>query len=84
MSPQILQANHHCETGGFNDSYAMTSTSIGKGPNSEIYLGTNKENAGDVAVKVIYKSKLIEHERDQVENEVRILRGLSHPNILRK
>ncbi|XP_070493168.1 calcium/calmodulin-dependent protein kinase type 1 isoform X2 [Chironomus tepperi] len=55
---------------------------LGNGAFSEVRLGESKENPGQLfAVKIIDK-KALKGKEDSLENEIKVLRRLTHPNIV--
>lgn len=55
---------------------------LGTGAFSEVRLAESKENPGEMyAVKIIDK-KALKGKEDSLENEIRVLRRLTHPNIV--
>ncbi|XP_051164923.1 calcium/calmodulin-dependent protein kinase type 1 isoform X2 [Leptopilina boulardi] len=56
---------------------------LGTGAFSEVRLAESKERPGDLyAVKIIDK-KALKGKEDSLENEIKVLRRLTHPNIVR-
>jgi serine/threonine protein kinase len=58
------------------------SNEIGAGYSSRVYRGTGKEKQ-EVAIKVIDMRKFSSSGLEMLDNEIQILRQLSHPNIIR-
>jgi serine/threonine protein kinase len=63
---------------------------IGEGKWSSVFTCEAKKGrespfskAGKLAVKVVEKSRLNEHDRVGLRSEIAILRGITHPNIVR-
>lgn len=46
-----------------------------------MYLGTNKENGQQRAIKVVQKSTV--EDEDMFRNEFKILMNMDHPNIIK-
>ena len=64
------------------DKYAMKSV-LGKGAFSQVLLAESKVAPGNLyAIKVVDKNAL-EGDKDSLENEIRILSQLHHPNIVK-
>lgn len=66
----------------FEDEYEMTEQVIESGSNFVTYLGRSLVDQERVAVKVINKSSLTRTSIRRIVNEVKVLRHLSHPNIV--
>lgn len=62
------------------DDYILVKT-LGAGYNAKVKLGYNKNNGQYYAVKIIKRQNVSSNERS-IKNEVEILRGLQHPNII--
>ena len=56
--------------------------SIGRGAFAEVYKGMHQHTRDKVAIKMVSRSKMTE-QIQQVEKEIRILKRLDHPNIVR-
>ncbi|GAB5365436.1 hypothetical protein AAMO2058_001057700 [Amorphochlora amoebiformis] len=56
---------------------------IGKGAMGTVYMATNKDDGSTRAIKRISMKKIPETEREGIETEVRMLKYLSHPNIVK-
>lgn len=57
---------------------------IGKGSYAVVRLCTNKQTSKSVAIKTYDKSKLTDHLKKQsVDREIKILKSLDHPNIIK-
>jgi len=58
---------------------------IGEGYCSTVKIGTNikNNNANEVAIKIISKSTLLEHEKDNIRMEMQTLKRFDHPNIIK-
>ncbi len=65
------------------DFYSFGKT-LGQGAYGKVKLGAHLLTGEKVAVKTFEKSKLTEaHARKRVSREIRILKALSHPNIIK-
>ncbi|XP_043478536.1 calcium/calmodulin-dependent protein kinase type 1 isoform X2 [Leptopilina heterotoma] len=65
-----------------DDKYTLKEL-LGTGAFSEVRLAESKERPGDLyAVKIIDK-KALKGKEDSLENEIKVLRRLTHPNIVR-
>jgi len=62
------------------DKYTMKDV-LGTGAFSQVRLAENKESGNLYAIKVIDK-KALKGKEDSLENEIRVLRRLHHPNIV--
>lgn len=63
----------------------MTDDLIFSGNFATVYLGVNKSTGEEVAIKVIDKKKFAMNPSlrpDQLQDEVNVMKALSHPNIL--
>ena len=56
---------------------------LGDGAFAKVYSADSAKRKQVVAVKIINKSELAVKHRENLRNEVRILRSLNHPNIMR-
>ena len=54
---------------------------IGSGYSSKVYRGRSSE--GECAVKVIELKKYTEQSLKMLDNEIKILKSLSHPNVIK-
>ena len=66
--------------GNIKDKYYFTEK-LGMGGYGSVYLAKNKESGFTVAVKAIQKTKIEDYE--DFVNEMTILKGLDHPNIIK-
>ena len=66
--------------GNIKDKYYFTEK-LGMGGYGSVYLAKNKETGFTVAVKAIQKTKIEDYE--DFVNEMTILKGLDHPNIIK-
>ena len=55
---------------------------IGSGNYGQVYLATNIIEKKDYAIKKINFNKISSKERENIENEVKLLEELQHPNII--
>ena len=55
---------------------------LGQGAYGTVYLGLNLDTGELMAVKQLDTSEVSEREVMQLENEIELMRGLSHPNIV--
>ena len=56
---------------------------VGKGAFGTVYLGLNLDTGELMAVKMLEAEEVSSRERHALENEVRTLKNLGHPNIVR-
>ncbi len=56
---------------------------LGKGNFALVRLGVHKLTRTQVAVKIVDKSDLDEENQRKIFREIEIMRGLSHPNVIR-
>lgn len=56
---------------------------IGRGAHGTVYLGRVDETHELVAVKSVQTDGISAIDLDAIEHEIRIIKGLSHPNIVR-
>ena len=69
----------------FNKKYVLrTSSVLGTGASSKVYLGSDIAKSTDVAIKVVDRSTLCPEEEERLVAEIEILREISHENILCK
>lgn len=70
-----------------NGKYKIEGTKIGSGSFSEVYLGKNLSNGELVAIKVVslHQKKIGKKKNNpqKVENEIFLMRQMSHPNIVK-
>ena len=66
----------------FADVYTV-GAKIGSGAFSVVCKGTHKETGGEVAIKVMTKSKLSKEDFEGLELETALLRELDHPHIVK-
>ena len=80
VSAQEFVTEKHCQV---NDNYEIKEV-LGEGSFGSVRKVTHKRTHEDRAIKILLKKKLNkpEHMKD-ILNEVSILRGLDHPNILK-
>lgn len=64
-----------------NNRYRLSSNKIGSGSFSDVFLATDIEKNIQVAVKKISLEK-IKNVIDKIENEIRIMQRMNHPNIV--
>ena len=80
-SPSPLR--HLWSKADFSKKYVLRSSSIlGTGASSKVYLGSDIAKSTDVAIKVVDRSKLCPEEEERLVAEIEILREISHENIL--
>lgn len=65
------------------EAYDVLSPPLGSGAYGEVRKAKFKTNGELRAVKIITKASQTKEEQDRLINEVDILRGLDHPNIIR-
>ena len=74
---------HLCSNADFSKKYVLRSSSVlGTGAFSKVYLGSDIVESTDVAIKVVDRSILCPEEEERLVAEIDILRGISHENIL--
>ena len=56
---------------------------IGRGAYSVVHLGVKRATGEKVAVKVFVRSKLTPKDMEQLQGEVRVLKVLDHPHVIR-
>ena len=63
----------------------MVSKLIGKGSFAKVYLATRKENNQQYAVKAFSKTFMQQQHKgfESLLNEIRIMRKIDHPNVLK-
>jgi calcium-dependent protein kinase len=69
-------------TSKFDGKYEMVEK-LGEGNFGEVFCAKCKESGGERAVKILAKSIFDEKEILVIENEIKILRSVDHPNILK-
>ena len=67
---------------GATDTVA-TASFVGKGAFGTVYLGLNLDTGELMAVKMLEAEEVSSRERHALENKVRTLKNLGHPNIVR-
>jgi serine/threonine-protein kinase ULK/ATG1 len=55
--------------------------SIGRGAFAEVFKGKHQNTNEEIAIKMISRVKMKEEEA-QIEQEIKVLKQLSHPNIV--
>ena len=76
---------HLWSTADFSKKYVLRSSSIlGTGASSKVYLGSDIAKSTDVAIKVVDWSTLCPEEEERLVAEIDILRDISHEHILCK
>ena len=55
---------------------------IGKGSFATVYLASHRKKKSYAAVKVVTQGKLTKKLKENLESEIRILKGLQHPHIV--
>ena len=74
---------HLCSNADFSKKYVLRSSSVlGTGASSKVYLGSDIAKSTDVAIKVVDRSILCPEEEERLVAEIDILREISHENIL--
>ena len=68
--------------GTLRDSYKIGKV-LGEGAFGEVRLCTNRETGEKRAVKVLKKTEMDQDEIDAMLNEINILKGIDHPNIVK-
>ena len=69
----------------FSKKYVLRTTSssvLGTGASSTVYLGSDIAKSTDVAIKVVDRSTLCPEEEERLVAEIEILREISHEHIL--
>lgn len=56
---------------------------LGKGSFATVYKGINKEDGSNVAVKIMKMKGLTQQDKDDLEQEIKSLQQLNHPNIIK-
>ena len=69
-------------TSKFDEKYEMVEK-LGEGNFGEVFCAKGKESESERAVKILTKSLIGEEEILVIENEIKILRSVDHPNILK-
>lgn len=69
-------------TSKFNQEYTV-GKQIGTGGTATVYLATNNRTHQSFAVKIFKRKELSNGDIQQLHEEVRILRSLDHPNIVK-
>ena len=76
---------HLCSNADFGKKYVLRSSSVlGTGASSKVYLGSDIAKSADVAIKVVDRSTLCPEEEERLVAEIEILREISHEHILCK
>ena len=76
---------HLWSTSDFSKKYVLRSSSVlGTGASSKVYLGSDIAKSTDVAIKVVDRSTLCLEEEERLVAEIEILREISHEHILCK
>ena len=68
--------------GTLRDSYKIGKV-LGEGAFGEVRLCTSRESGEKRAVKVLKKDQMDEEETAAMLNEINILKGIDHPNIVK-
>jgi len=64
--------------------YKITTTCLGKGNFAEVRVGINVQEIGErVAVKIINKKNIPTSDKVLIERELKVLKEISHPNLIR-
>ena len=75
------------KTGSFKqirEKYIIHPKFLGTGAYGKVFLGSNSANKSmKVAIKTISKKKLTEKAILEINDEIKILQTLDHPNIIR-
>jgi calcium-dependent protein kinase len=66
----------------FDEKYEMVEK-LGEGMFGEVFCARNKESQNERAVKILTKDLINEQEIRIIDNEVKILKSVDHPNILK-
>jgi len=66
-----------------NDRYCLGNEVLGVGTWAEVRLGTDLQTNTPVAVKVIQKNRLNDNDRTLIQQEMQVMRTLSHPHIIK-
>jgi calcium-dependent protein kinase len=69
--------------GQITDLYKISDNVIGSGSKSEVRMALHIVTEEMRAVKIIYKSKCTQKEQKKILNEVKIMKRLDHPNIIK-
>jgi calcium-dependent protein kinase len=69
-------------TSKFDEKYELVQK-VGEGNFGEVFCAKGKESEDERAVKVLAKSLINEEEILIIQNEIKILRSVDHPNILK-
>uniref|UniRef100_A0A7S0BPD9 Protein kinase domain-containing protein n=1 Tax=Rhodosorus marinus TaxID=101924 RepID=A0A7S0BPD9_9RHOD len=62
--------------------FYTTGKLIGQGAYGKVFIGRNKQTDSDVAIKVVRKGSS-KKEREYIIREVKILKSIAHPNIIK-
>lgn len=61
----------------------LSSQEIGSGSFAKVYLGKRLSSGEELAIKVVERARLNKKIMDALESEIRILRAMEHPHIVR-
>lgn len=70
-------------TSKITDIYEMSSTTLGRGAYSEVREALHIPSNEMRAVKIIYKKDCSKDDQNRIYREVKILKNLDHPNIIK-
>lgn len=70
------------QEGTLRDIYKIGKV-LGEGAYGEVRLVTHRDSKEKRACKVLKKEKLDKEEIQKLSNEIRVLKGLDHPNIVK-
>ncbi|CAG9331416.1 unnamed protein product [Blepharisma stoltei] len=71
-----------CIMSGIENDFSIVKR-IGKGKSAEVYLAISNENSQKYAIKAIEKATLNAQSMSNLIEEIKIMRSLNHPNILK-